>query len=62
MLINNLINCPYCGETFNTQIDCSVHFQEYIEDCYVCCQPIVFAVSTDGFEHVLNIEIKRDNE
>jgi hypothetical protein len=32
--------CPYCGETIELAIDCSVAEQEYIEDCYVCCRPI----------------------
>ena len=40
------VDCPYCGEPFETVIDCSLgeDRQEYIEDCYVCCRPIVFSV------------------
>jgi hypothetical protein len=39
-----LIECPYCGETIEVVIDCSVSRQEYIEDCGVCCKPMVISV------------------
>jgi hypothetical protein len=38
--------CPYCGETITMEVDCSVPVQEYIEDCSVCCRPIVVSVAT----------------
>jgi hypothetical protein len=38
------IYCPYCGETLEVAIDCSVRRQEYIEDCQVCCQPMALTV------------------
>ncbi len=41
------IQCPYCWETIHVLIDCSVEMQEYIEDCQVCCRPIVFDVRVD---------------
>ena len=41
------IQCPYCWESIGTLIDCSVEAQEYIEDCQVCCRPIVFDVMVD---------------
>lgn len=34
------LQCPYCGETINVIVDCSIEQQEYVEDCQVCCQPI----------------------
>jgi hypothetical protein len=34
------IDCPYCGEIIELLIDCSIEFQEYIEDCEVCCRPL----------------------
>ncbi|MFT5316509.1 MAG: hypothetical protein ACI9UK_002355 [Candidatus Krumholzibacteriia bacterium] len=44
------IQCPYCWESFELLIDCSVPQQSYVEDCEVCCRPILFQVSvgTDG--------------
>ena len=41
------IQCPYCWESIGVLIDCSVEAQEYIEDCQVCCRPIVFEVMVD---------------
>ncbi len=41
------IQCPYCWQTIQVLIDCSVEAQEYIEDCQVCCRPIVFDVLID---------------
>ena len=34
------IQCPYCGETFDTRVDPSTEYASYIEDCQVCCKPI----------------------
>ena len=41
------ISCPYCGESFDVVVDPSESFQEYIEDCYVCCRPMVLSVMVD---------------
>ena len=41
------IGCPYCGEQLTVLIDPSEPDQEYIEDCQVCCRPIVLRVTTD---------------
>jgi uncharacterized Zn-finger protein len=40
MLEPTLIHCPYCGESFETQVDTSAGSQRYVEDCAVCCRPI----------------------
>lgn len=42
------LDCPYCGERIEVVVDCSVDYQEYVEDCAVCCRPIVLAVSVDA--------------
>ena len=33
--------CPYCGEKIDIVLDISIPAQEYIEDCFVCCRPIL---------------------
>ena len=38
------VYCPYCGERFSTLIEILDDDQQYTEDCYVCCRPIVFKV------------------
>jgi hypothetical protein len=41
------VNCPYCGEAFETQADASAGSCTYIEDCQVCCQPIEMELHVD---------------
>ena len=49
-LTEKSISCPYCGETISVLVDDSLPEQQYIEDCQVCCRPIVIdvAVGPDG--------------
>ncbi|HCU54489.1 MAG TPA: CPXCG motif-containing cysteine-rich protein [Gammaproteobacteria bacterium] len=56
-----LINCPYCGEQIELEIDCTISQQEYVEDCQVCCQPISLRV-TVGEEGEPQVEVRRENE
>ena len=41
------IQCPYCGEQFETAVDLSAGAFSYIEDCQVCCQPIELVGDVD---------------
>lgn len=41
------VDCPYCGETIELLIDCSVSEQDYTEDCQVCCRPMKVHVEVD---------------
>lgn len=41
------VQCPYCGESFETAVDWSAGAFRYIEDCHVCCQPIELAGDVD---------------
>lgn len=41
------VYCPYCGEIIEIIVDLSVAHQEYVEDCSVCCRPIVMNVTAD---------------
>lgn len=41
------VYCPYCGERISVLLDPSVPHQNYIEDCQVCCRPIIFDVNID---------------
>ena len=36
--------CPACGADITLLVDCTVTLQEYVEDCPVCCQPMVVHV------------------
>jgi len=39
--------CPYCGEQIDIQIDPAGGDEEYVEDCSVCCRPILLQVTRD---------------
>lgn len=43
----HLVECPYCGESFETPVDTSSGSASYVEDCQVCCQPIEFSLEVD---------------
>jgi len=50
-------SCPYCGEPVELLIDCSAGPQRYVEDCQVCCRPMVLIIaSTDPVELTLQDE------
>lgn len=55
------VACPYCGETIELLIDCSLEEQRYIEDCAVCCRPITVhaMVAEDGLAFV---EVHHEDE
>jgi hypothetical protein len=51
-VIATRVQCPYCWEFFSLLVDASVDYQEYVEDCEICCQPIDFVVEVDESDHV----------
>lgn len=55
------IHCPYCGERLSILVDPSVPEQEYVEDCQVCCRPIVVrvVVAEDG-ESAVSVRSEND--
>ena len=56
-----LIACPYCGETIEVVIDCSVSRQEYIEDCGVCCKPMaIFVIVAEA--DLPRVEARQEDE
>jgi hypothetical protein len=62
MLIPVAVQCPYCGETFETSVDGSVGSQEYIEDCQVCCRPIVLRYTLDDTGNLDTLSTRRDHD
>jgi hypothetical protein len=56
------VDCPYCGESFETDVDTSVGNQDYIEDCPVCCQPIEFHLEVGTNDELTTLTIRRDDE
>ncbi|MCW8905411.1 CPXCG motif-containing cysteine-rich protein [Sedimenticola sp.] len=55
------VNCPYCGEPQVLLLDCSVAEQEYIEDCQVCCCPIIVNLNCDDPADLF-LSVRREND
>ncbi len=55
------ISCPYCGEIISVLLDEQEVGSEYIEDCQVCCKPIVMSVYHDA-TGALSVVAKDEND
>ncbi len=53
-------DCPYCGEPIELIVDESAGESEYVEDCEVCCRPIVIQVRIGGEE--VTLWLRTENE
>ena len=60
MLSNADVQCPYCGETIQILLDASAGSQRYIEDCQVCCRPIVVSASVGG--EAVRVSVRAEND
>ncbi|WP_434773367.1 CPXCG motif-containing cysteine-rich protein [Pseudomonas entomophila] len=60
MLEEAFYDCPYCGEAVTTSVDLSGGDQTYIEDCQVCCRPIVFTLQVQG--HDWSLETRSEDD
>lgn len=59
LLQTHNLDCPYCGESIQLVIDCSISDQEYIEDCQVCCRPINISINID--DEQVQIYVRDEN-
>ena len=48
LLEEDQIVCPNCGERITIVIDASISEQNYTEDCFVCCSPIIITVNQEN--------------
>ncbi len=39
------VQCPYCGESIEIEIEMRKETQTFIEDCTVCCRPIEYTLA-----------------
>ncbi|MCA9783511.1 MAG: CPXCG motif-containing cysteine-rich protein [Candidatus Cloacimonetes bacterium] len=56
------IQCPCCWEEIEILVDCSVSRQEYVEDCSVCCRPLVLTVCALLDSGVDSIAVRREDD
>lgn len=60
-LTEQTVDCPYCGEAIEVLIDHQEAGDEYIDDCQVCCRPIIFKVTVDSVGN-LSVSVRDENE
>ena len=55
------IGCPYCGEAQVVSVEPEAHGHRYVEDCQVCCRPIVMEVE-HGPQGPPEVTVWRDDD
>lgn len=55
------IQCPYCWETIEIQVDASGGEQSMTEDCSVCCRPISLRLKISARGRV-RLESQREDD
>ena len=53
------VQCPYCGERFETRIDLTANDPGYVEDCQVCCRPIEIGIEREPSGALLAVKVQR---
>jgi hypothetical protein len=54
------ITCPYCWESIEIALDLSVDDQQHVEDCSVCCRPIVIRYRAENGE-LASLDVVAEN-
>lgn len=62
LLDTHIVSCPYCGESIELTVDTQEANQEYIEDCHVCCQPIVIKLLRNELNQSVYLHCRRDQD
>jgi len=55
------VQCPYCGEIMELQIERAEEEQELIEDCPVCCKPVTVVV-TSSDNGIISAEARHEDD
>lgn len=60
LLTLTVITCPYCWELVELQVDETLLPSSYVEDCNVCCQPILIHLSLSSSTGT-TAQVEREN-
>lgn len=61
LLTDTTITCPYCWESIDIVVDHTCGDSHYVEDCQVCCQPILMGISF-GIDGLYEVNVSQENE
>lgn len=53
--------CPYCGEHIGSAIDLTEGSRSHIEDCQVCCRPMLVAITVDDAGDLAGVDAFRSD-
>jgi hypothetical protein len=57
------IECPWCGSPTEITLDCSAGSHTFVEDCMVCCAPMLVRLDCDPVTGALTgLSAVRENE
>lgn len=56
------IDCPHCGESYDGPADPSGGSASYVEDCAVCCRPIVVDLVVDATDELVDVRVRREQD
>lgn len=56
------LSCPWCGAPTTVMFDLSSQEGEFVEDCQVCCAPILYSIRYEIDTEYLLLSARRENE
>ena len=59
MQVCGSIQCPFCGQRSELEIDTSVASQRFTTDCEICCRPFEVLAECEPGE-ILSLEVQGD--
>jgi len=54
------ITCPWCWERQRVVVDSSAGSCQYVQDCAVCCRPMLLEVHADDAGTLLGVDVARE--
>jgi hypothetical protein len=54
----HFFQCPFCGEHISMLFDLTSNTTDYIEDCEVCCRPVLISYEVSDLQ-IINLKIER---
>lgn len=56
MEVLETIHCPFCGQSFEINVDTSVSQQRFTTDCEICCRPFEVTVECEPGD-ILSLDV-----
>ena len=59
-IVNVEVVCPTCSEAVSVAVDPAMIGQSYVEDCSVCCRPMMLSVHDNNGD--IEVAATREND